>query len=129
MQPSETRRAVAAAMSTASTLDLTVDDAIVLHDSNRLVLSLMPCDVVARVARVVHPHGSAELEVAVARRLAETGSPVAGPEPRVEPRVYVRDSFEISLWTYYEPVPSRGLPPAGYADLLTRLHAGMRKID
>nr|MDP9336478.1 aminoglycoside phosphotransferase family protein [Actinomycetota bacterium] len=38
MQASEVPRAVAAAMSTASALDLTVDDAIVLHDSNKLAL-------------------------------------------------------------------------------------------
>jgi hypothetical protein len=35
MQASEVPLAVAAAMSTASALELTVDDAIVLHDSNR----------------------------------------------------------------------------------------------
>ena len=50
MQASEVPRAVAAAMSIASALDLTVDDAIVLHDSNKLALRLLPCDVFARVA-------------------------------------------------------------------------------
>ena len=129
MEAAKTRRAVAAAIATGASLGLRVDAAIVLHDSNRLVLRLMPCDVVARVAPVVHPHGSAELELEIAWRLAATGSPVAGPDPRVGPRVYVRDGFEISMWTYYEPAPSRALPPAGYADLLERLHAGMREID
>jgi len=47
MQASEVPLAVAAALSTASAFDLTVDDAIVLQDANRLVLRLMPCDVVA----------------------------------------------------------------------------------
>jgi hypothetical protein len=41
MQASEVPRAVAAAMSTAASLDLTVDDAIVLHDSNKLTLRLL----------------------------------------------------------------------------------------
>jgi hypothetical protein len=50
MQASEVPRAMAAAMSTASSLDLTVDDVIVLHDSNKLTLRLLPCDVLARVA-------------------------------------------------------------------------------
>lgn len=36
MEAAEARRAVAAAMATASELDLAVDDAIVLSDSNRL---------------------------------------------------------------------------------------------
>jgi hypothetical protein len=52
MQASEVPRAMAAARSTASSLDLTVDDAIVLHDSNKLTLRLLPCDVLARVAPV-----------------------------------------------------------------------------
>jgi aminoglycoside phosphotransferase (APT) family kinase protein len=116
-------------MTTVSALDLTVDDATVLHDSNRLVLRLMPCDVVARVAPMVY-QASAELEVEVAGRLAETDSPVAVLEPRVEPRVYVRDGFVIDMWTYYKPVlQSRELPPADYAHALERLHADMRKID
>jgi hypothetical protein len=128
MQASEVPRAVAAAISIASALDLTVDDAIVLHDTNRLVLRLLPCDVVARVANVVHQPG-AEFEVELAQRLAKTESPVAALEPRVEPRVYVRDGFVVTLWIYYEPVPPRAVAPAEYAHALERLHAGMRQID
>ena len=114
MQASEVPRAVAAAMSTASALDLTVDDAIVLHDSNKLALRLLPCDVLARVAHVAHQAG-AQFEVELAQRLAETESPVAALEPRVEPRVYERDGFVVTLWTYYEPVPPREVSPADYA--------------
>ena len=128
MQASEVPRAVAAAMSSAAALDLSVEDATVLNDSNRLVLRLMPCDVVARVAPMAY-QASAETAVELAQRLAETDSPVAALEPRVEPRVYVRDGFVIDMWTYYESVPSRELPPADYAHALERLHAGMRQID
>jgi Phosphotransferase enzyme family len=128
MQASEVPRAVAAAMSSASALNLTVNDTIVLQDANRLVLRLLPCDVVARVANVVHQPG-AEFEVELAQRLAKTESPVAALEPRVEPRVYARDGFVVTLWTYYEPVPAREVAPAEYAHALERLHAGMRQID
>jgi aminoglycoside phosphotransferase (APT) family kinase protein len=128
MQASEVPRAVAAARSTASGFDLTVDDAIVLQDSNRLVLQLMPCDVVARVAPMAY-QASAEFEVELAQRLAETESPVAALEPRVEPRVYEHDGFVVTLWTYYEPVTPRDISPADYANTLKRLHAGMRKLD
>jgi thiamine kinase-like enzyme len=127
MQESEVPRAVTAAMSTASSLDLIVDDAIALHDSNTLTLRLLPCDVVARVAPVAHQ--VAQLEVELAQRLAEFGCPVAALEPRVEPRVYERDGFVVTLWTYYEPVTSREVSPADYANALERLHAGMREID
>ena len=127
MQASEVPHAVAAAMSTASSLDLIVDDAIVLHDSNRLTLRLLPCDVVAQVAPIAHQ--VAQFEVDLAQRLAEIGCPVATLEPRVAPRVYERDGFVVTLWTYYEPVTSREVSPADYANALERLHAGMRKID
>jgi len=128
MQTSHVRSAVDAAKSSASALDLRVDDAVVLHDSNRLTVRLLPCDVLVRVAHVAHQAG-AEFEVEVARRLAETDSPVAALEPRVEPRVYVRDGFVVTLWTYYEPVSPRDVAPAEYAQALARLHAGMREID
>ena len=128
MQASERPRAVAAARSTASALDLTVDDAIVLQDSNRLVLRLIPCDVVARVAPIAY-QASAEFEVELAQLLAETESPVAALDPRVEPPIHVRDGFVMNMWTCYEPVPPRELPPADYARALGRLHAGMRQID
>ena len=127
MQSSEVSRAVAAAMSTASALDLTVDDASVLHNSNKLALRLLPCDVFARVAHVGQE--VAQLEVELALRLAETEGPVAALEPRVEPRVYERDGFVLTLWTYYEPLVPREDSPADYANALERLHAGMRKLD
>jgi Ser/Thr protein kinase RdoA (MazF antagonist) len=114
-------------MSIASSLDLTVDDAIVLHDSNKLTLRLLPCDVLARVAPVAHQ--VAQFEVELAQRLAESESPVAALEPRVEPRVYERDGFVVTLWTYYEPATPREVSPADYATALERLHAGMRKLD
>jgi hypothetical protein len=127
MQASEVQRAGAAAMSIASSLDLTVDDVIVLHDSNKLTLRLLPCDVLARVAPAAHQIALFEIELA--QRLAESESPVAALEPRVEPRVYERDGFAVTLWTYYEPATPREVPPAEYAHALERLHAGMRKLD
>jgi hypothetical protein len=127
MQVSELRRATAAAMSIASSLGLAVDDAIVLQDSNKLSVRLLPCDVLARVAPVAHQVSQFELELA--QRLAAAGCPVAALDPRVEPRVYERDGFVVTLWTYYEPAPPLEVPPAGYASTLGRLHAGMRKVD
>ena len=126
MQALEGHRAVAAARSTASGLGLTVDDVIVLHDSNKLSLRLLPCDVVARVAPAAHQ--VAQFEVELAQQLAETESPVAALEPRVEPRVYERDGFVVTLWTYYEPTTPHEVAPADYASALARLHAGMQKL-
>jgi hypothetical protein len=114
-------------MSIASALGLTVDDAIVLNNSNRIAVRLVPCDVLARIAPVAHQ--VAQFEVDLAQRLAETESPVAALEPRVEPRVYERDGFVVTLWTYYEPVTTREVSPGDYASALERLHAGMLTLD
>jgi thiamine kinase-like enzyme len=127
MQASEVPRAVAAAMSIASALGLKSTNAVVLQNSNKLALRLLPCDVLARVAPVAHQ--VAQLEVELAQRLAATESPVGALEPRVEPRVYERDGFMITLWTYYEPLAPGEVSPADYANALERLHAGMRKLD
>ncbi|MFJ9733793.1 phosphotransferase enzyme family protein [Streptomyces sp. NPDC101171] len=125
MRASELLRAVAAAKDTASSLALPADEAVVLHDSNKLTLRLLPCDVLARVAPAAHQ--VARFEVELALRLAEAGCPVAALEPRVEPRVHERDGFVVTLWTYHEPF--RTVSPADYADALKRLHAGMRTLD
>lgn len=127
MERSQVQRAVEAGSSTASALGFRVDDGVVVHNSNRVVVRLTPCDVLARVRPL--PHQAADdLEVEVARRLTETGSPVAQLAPRVEPRVYVHDGFAVTLWTYYEPVGSADIAPAEYAQALARLHAGLRQL-
>jgi len=126
MEAPEVSRAVAAATSIAEGLGLPTGDASVLHNSNKLALRLLPCDVFARVAHA--GHGLAQFEVELALRLAAAGSPVAALEPRAEPRGYERDGFEVTLWTYYEPVTPQ-VSAAGYANALERLHAGMRMIE
>ena len=95
MRTSDIPRAVAAARSSAEAFGLRVDDAVVLHNSNKLALRLLPCNVFARVAHVGQE--VAQFEVGLAQRLAETDSPVAALEPRVEPRVYERDGFAVTL--------------------------------
>jgi hypothetical protein len=127
MRAAAVSRAVAAGVSTAAALGLRVDDAVVLHNSNKLTVRLLPCDVLARVAPAAHQ--VAQFEVELAQRLTKSGSPVAALDPRVEPRVYNRDGFAITLWTYYEPATHREVSPADYAHALERLHAGMRMVD
>lgn len=118
--------AIAAAISVATSLDLPADDAIVLHNSNRQTLRLMPCDVIARIAPMELE--AAQFEVELAQRLANVDCPVGPLEPRVEPLVYRRDGFGVTLWTYCEPVTPR-TSPVDYARALERLHVGMRGID
>ena len=126
MRSSDVDRAIDATISIAVSLGLPTRDVTVLQNSNKLALRLLPCDVFGRVADAGQPH--ARFEVELAQRLAETKGPVAALEPRVEPRGYVRDGFEVTLWTYYETAALE-ISPAAYADALGQLHAGMRTLD
>ncbi|GAA2061009.1 MULTISPECIES: phosphotransferase family protein [Streptomyces] len=121
------RRARAAALSIAASLGLPAAEAIVLHDSNKLTLRLLPCDVLARVAPEAEQ--VAHTEVELAQQLTAAGAPVAALDPRVPPRVYERDGWVVTFWTYYAPTAGTGVPPAGYARALERLHAGLRTLD
>jgi Ser/Thr protein kinase RdoA (MazF antagonist) len=99
----------------------------VLRNANRVAVRFAPCEIVARVGPLSY-RGGLEYEVEIGDRLARTGAPVAGPDPRVDPRVHVRDDFAVTLWTYYQPLP-RAVAPAEYAEALARLHAGMRRVE
>lgn len=114
-------------MSIVSGVGLEADDAIVVNDSNKLTLRVLPCDVLTRVAPVEHQ--VARFEVTLAQRLAEAGCPVAALDPRVAPRVHERDGFVVTLWTYYESVAPGQVAAPDYAAAMERLHAGMREVD
>lgn len=119
--------AVKAAISSARTLGLRVEDAFVVHNSNRIAVRLAPCNVLARVATERDRHG-ADFEVEVAQRLAQTDCPMAPPAPQVAPAVYQQDGFVVTYWTYYEVGSSGDVRPDDYARALARMHAGMRTV-
>jgi hypothetical protein len=125
VEPTDVSHAIAAAISIAGALELHADEAIVLRNSNKLALRLVPCDVVARVAHVGRE--VAALEVELARGLTEVEAPVGGLDPRADPRVYERDGFAVTLWSYHEPATAE-VAPAAYAGALEHLHAGMRRL-
>ena len=130
MESAEVSRALAAATAVASDFGLPVEDAIVLQRANRLAVRLPPGDLLARVALAVRRNEHvAAFELEIARRLEQTGSPIAILEPRIEPRLYRRNGFVITYWRYYDPVSEAELAPSGYANALERLHAGMRQLD
>jgi hypothetical protein len=120
-------RAVAAATKTVGALGLEVNEAVVIHASNRIVLRLLPSDILARVA--LASDRAAQFEVDLAIRLAGTDSPVAALDARVAPRVYEHDGFVITLWSFYAAEPAHPLSPAVYADALSRLHAGLQRVN
>ena len=119
--------AMAAAMSLAREAGVSADHAVIVQNSNKLAVRILPCDLLARVA--VGGQHVGTLEIAVAESLAARGAPVAPLDARVERRVHERDGFAVTFWTYYEDVAPPGPSPAAYADALYRLHAGMRDLD
>ncbi|WP_112133505.1 phosphotransferase [Glycomyces dulcitolivorans] len=125
MHAAEIERAVATVKAIGASVGLEVEEAVVLHDSNKLSLRLLPCDSLARVAPL--SHRIAAFEIDLAQRLGAAGCPVGELDPRVEPRVYGRGDFDVTLWTYYEPVGGE-VPAPEYAAALERLHAGMRRV-
>ena len=126
METSDVVRAKRAAALVAVSLDLPTDDAVVLHNSNKLALRLMPCNVLARVTQ--EGETGAHLELERAQRLAGAGCPVGVVEPHVGPVVHTRNGFAVTLWVYYEPAAPHVSPP-DYAGALERLHAGMRTVE
>jgi Ser/Thr protein kinase RdoA (MazF antagonist) len=126
MQAELVSRATTAATSLAGGLGLQVTDVVVVRNSNKLALRLLPCDVLARVALVGQEVSAFEVELA--QRLVSIASPVAALESRVDPRVYEGDGFTVTWWTYYEVAPGQ-ISPATYAEALHRLHADMRSVE
>jgi hypothetical protein len=100
MLATEAERAITATTALSSELGLVVAEARIVGNSNKLGLRLIPCDVFARVA--FSGQEAFQFEVEIARGLTEIGSPVASLDTRVEPRVYKRDGFAITLWRHYE---------------------------
>jgi hypothetical protein len=127
MDACEVERAVIATTELGSELGLAVDEATVICNSNKLALRLLPCDVFARVAFVGRE--AFRFEIEIGRRLSENGSPVASLETRVDPRVYQRDEFALTLWRYYEQHSGSDASATAYATALERLHVGMAKLD
>lgn len=126
MEEPERRRAVVAALALVRAQGLAADDAVLLSNSNKIILRIRPSDVVARVAVVGQMDGRFELELA--GRLASAGRPAVAPDPRLEPVVHETDGFVLTLWSY--AVPSAATPsPQDYARALRDLHRGLRKID
>jgi hypothetical protein len=121
MDSPELESAVAAAKAAAGAHGLQATDAVVLHNSNRIAVHLLPCDTLARVARRGH-HASAQFEVELAGQLAAAGAPIAPLEPRVPAGVYGDERFTVTFWSYFEPVPAP-ISPREYADALARHHA------
>ena len=99
-----------------------MDEAIVLQDTNNLVLWLSPSPVVAKVS--AGHHLRLEHELAVGRFLKDVGAPVVAPTSLVPALVHQLGPFEMTFWDYS---PERGLEPEAevIATSLAELHGAL----
>ncbi len=126
MEDVELGRAITATRSVVTSLGLAADEVLVLSNSNKVILRVLPSDLVARVAPAGQMNGWFELELA--GRLVTAGSPVVPPEPRTVPRVHRQDDFVLTLWAAVAPSDA-GTSPPDYALALRDLHTGLRAVD
>ncbi|WP_052592749.1 hypothetical protein [Luteipulveratus mongoliensis] len=119
-------RATVAASSLGRDLELQVDDVVVVQNSNKLALRVLPCNVLARTA--VAGEEVAAFEIVVTQHLGALSAPIARPDPRVEPLVYERDGFAVTFWTFYDSVTD-AISSVKYADALHRLHGAMQRVE
>lgn len=120
------QRAIDAARSAIGALGFDAGDGTVIHNSDRIAVRFAPCNILARIAPQAWEEGL-QFEADVAHRLGQIGAPVGTLEPRAGPCVYVRDTFALTLWTFYDQAGD--VAPADYAAALMRLHASLRQID
>ncbi|WP_103500732.1 MULTISPECIES: phosphotransferase [Streptomyces] len=128
-----TAAALDAAVGAARDLGVTVTDATVVHDLFSVVVHLAPAPVVARVPTVLPPSETPDTlahrqqaELDVARWLADQGTPVIPPSPRVPRRPVQRDGFSATFWQYVEEDPDREPDYVANAERVAELHAAMR---
>lgn len=124
-----TAGAKAAAVKAAIGLGLDASEAEVLQDSNRVVLRLRPCDIVARVHQGAEKAEGLGTEVSIASQLAAAGAPVGTPQELVPAEVFSEGEFVLTFWTYYEPTSPRKLDPRRYATTLAELHSALKAVE
>ncbi|MEG3880937.1 hypothetical protein QT972_26590 [Microcoleus sp. herbarium7] len=130
-RPALTARAVAAAVSVASTYGIRVNDPHVLADAYSVRVHLKPAPIVARIATltpIVRSPIESWLarELSVAEFLAAKGAPVVPPSDLLPPVPHHFDGLAMTFWRYFEPVSDALPAPATVGRMQAELHAVLR---
>jgi Ser/Thr protein kinase RdoA (MazF antagonist) len=116
--------AVEAAVQAGAAAGYPTTDAVVLQDSNNVVLWLRPHAVVAKVGIWPHSWEVLEREVRVGAHLSERGAPVAAPIGELR----AGTAHPVSLWTKLEPSTDTHASAVVIGQMLGRVHASLRQI-
>lgn len=131
LREERSRQAVAAAVATARSHGLRVEEPTVLNDLFSVMVHLRPAPVVARVptwiSRLRSPVSDwLGRELAVTSFLSAQGAPVVAPSRELPPGPHAHDGCTISFWTYLPPDPDRTPTAADCSAMLVDLHAAIR---
>ena len=102
-----------AAGAVAERLGVSVDEPVLVQETNNTVVWLRPHPIIAKVG--THPGSGERLvrEHGIASELAERGAPVASPLPSVTPESDAETGFVVTLWCRLEN--DAGRPVRGQA--------------
>jgi Ser/Thr protein kinase RdoA (MazF antagonist) len=116
-------------MRVARDLAMSIDEPVLIQETNHAVVWLRPHPIIAKVG--IRPDGAAALrhEYTVASALTATGAPVAAPWPGMGPRVDRESGFVVTLWTRLETDPTLELIEADRGTSLRLVHEALARID
>jgi Ser/Thr protein kinase RdoA (MazF antagonist) len=104
-------------------------NAVVLQDTNNVVVWLRPHPVVAKVGVFPHSEGALAHEHAIGVFLAASGAPVASPLPNVPPTRHEGTGFTVTLWEQLQVEPGRSPTGADVGGSLRSVHDALAKYD
>jgi hypothetical protein len=132
-EPTQTDRALRAAVTVARELGVGVEEPVVLEEGSNLLVVLRPAAVVARVATgtaATRPDGVALVrEVAIAGALARAGAPVVAPSDELPPGPHRRDGFMLSFWEHVPIAADRPLDAYEAGRRLRACHEALAELD
>lgn len=123
-------RVAEAAVRLAHRLGIGRVNAVILHESRRISIRLLPLNVVARAVSIHDREATRRLsrESDVARHLAKCAAPVVGPAAELPAGPHIQDDFALTLWEFVEHVAADD-ENAGHVMLATealhRLHQAL----
>jgi Ser/Thr protein kinase RdoA (MazF antagonist) len=121
--------AVEAAVRAAIRYGYTVEQPIVIQETNNVVVWLRPHRVIAKVGRWSHSTEPLVREHMVASFLTEGGAPIAPPVPRTKPFRDEATGFVITLWERLDVDAGEEIDAADVGQSLRTLHEHLDRFD
>lgn len=118
-----------AATEVADQLGLTVDEPVLIQETNNTVVWLRPHPVIAKVGS--HADGADRLirEHQIASELTTLGAPVAPPLPEASPIRHETTGYVVTLWCRLEHDADAQTPASAVARSLGQLHQALADCD